>query len=500
MRFRSLLCVSLSAIALAATAACSTADVDGSSSEDALVAAGTTLVKNARIVDPAKREVFAGALLIKDGKITKVVRGAGAESAAARVIDAHERYVMPGLADLHTHLFFGNSSPHGFEDEPSQDFASQEQLGNRYLYAGVTTYLDLFAPSDAGDDPASTLGPDLNIFNVRERERSAAVAHPRSFVAGPLFMVPGSHGVEFFAAGDIVQVHVKDAEGKPLDDAQLTDVAKKTAARVNALIDAKHPDVVKFVYDNHADLPDERPETMPLAIAKAIIDAAKAKNVKTVAHVGSWKAVEDLANAGLSAFTHLPMGAAPPSALSALRRNDVAAITTMSIYSDYGTMSEAAPRQAFSDALASSTLAPSGLVSAYRDYSRYTDTEKGWVTWGAKHNEADDQGKALRSLIDGKVRILPGTDSGNTGALYGFSVALELRQLEQAGMPTWDILAAATSDAQAFLGQKRGAIAVGYDADLVLLDRDPTEHAGNVAHVSGVILKGQEIDRERLAR
>jgi len=473
---------------------------EGESEADVSAPRGV-LLRGGRLVDPATKEIYEGAILVEKGAIKKIARGrSAARLSAGTVIEAAGKFVLPGLTDLHTHLFFGNSSPHGFDDEPSKDSASQEVLGNRYLHAGVTSYLDLFSPSDAGDDPATTLGADLNIFALRDRERSGALVHPHSHVAGPLLLVPGSHSVESFAAGDIIQIKVKDAAGQPLAPAELTAVARAVSERVERLIDERHPDVVKFIYDNHEDMPSDRPEKMPLVIAKAIIGAAKARQVKTVAHVGSWEAVEDLAKEGLSAFTHLPNEAAPPSTLEALRQHDVVAITTMSIYNDYGEMSEASKRNAFVDNLAASLLAPPGLVSAYRDYAGFTETEKGWVTWGKGHNAADDQGKALRSLIDGRVPILAGTDSGNTGALYGFSLARELMQLEKAGMPAWDVLATATSEAQKFLGQKRGALKVGYEADLVVVDANPLERVSNLQQVSAVVLKGKVVDRANLAR
>lgn len=480
--------------------ACASTDAATRSDADVSAAPGTLLIENATLVDPATRKSYVGTVAIAEGKIKGILAPGTPHHGAAKVVDGTGKYVLPGLTDLHTHLFFGNPSPHGYEDPASQDSATQTQLGNRYLYAGVTTYLDLFAPNDAGDDPAQTLGADLNIFALRGKERTGGFVHPRSFVAGPLFLVPGSHGIEGFAAGDVIQIKVKDDAGARLSPDKLADVAKSAGARVASLIDTRHPDVIKFVFDNHEDMPSDRPEKMPIVIAKAIIDAANARQVKTVAHVGTWKGVEELANAGVSAFTHLPSGAAPPSTLAALRSHDVAAITTVSIYSDYGDMEERRTRDAFVDDLAATTLAPDGLTSAYRNYSGYADVEKGWVAWGHRHNEADDQGKAIRSLIAGGVRILAGTDSGNTGALYGFSLARELMQLEKAGMPMWDVLRSSTSEAQRFLGQKRGVLAAGYDADLVVLDADPVAHASNLRRVSSVVLRGVVIDRAALDR
>ncbi|MBS2014734.1 MAG: amidohydrolase family protein [Deltaproteobacteria bacterium] len=501
------------AVALLALAvACgSSSEPDGTASADDELSlrnvSGDTVLVNASVVDPSTRTKKVGAVVVERGAVKEVLWGRVSASSIARhsasgmrIVDLRGKWLLPGLSDLHTHLFFGNSSPHGFEEASSQDNASQEQLGNRYLHAGVTTYLDLFSPNDAADDPATSLGGgSLNIFDLRARERSGQIVHPRSFVAGPLFMVPGSHGVENFAAGDVIRIDVKDAQGQPLSAPKLEALTYDVKRRVEQLIDARHPDVIKIVYDNHADAPADRPDSMPFVIANAILAGAKGRGVKTVAHVGSWAAVEQLAKAGLTAFTHLPNGAAPASTLAALKANGTTAISTMAIYQDYGDMATESLRSGFTMSTFFRSLVPPGLVTAYGDFAGYTSDERGWVLWGDKHNRLGSQEAAFASLLQARVPILPGTDSGNTGALYGFSLSRELIRFEAAGMPRWDALRAATIDAQRFLGQeRRGAIAPGFDADLIAVDGDPLESLANLQKVSTVMLRGKLVDRAAL--
>lgn len=483
-------------------------DSDGSDESEIYLADlhGDAVLANATLVDPASRTARRGAVVLEGGVIKEIRPGRisaaslrAASSSSLRVIDLTGKWLLPGLADMHTHLFNGDGSPHGFEEASSQDMASQAQLGNRYLFAGVTTYLDLFSPNDAGDDPSASLGGgSMNTFDLRSRARAEALVHPRSFVAGPLFMVPGSHGVENWAPGDIVRIVVKDAQGQPLAPAAMATLAQSVTARVEHLIDTRHPDVIKFIFDSHEDMPTARPDKMPIAIAKAIIAGAKARNVKTVAHVGSWDAVEQLANAGLSAFTHLPIGAAPPSTIAAIKANDVTAISTMAIYQDYGDMASEPLRARFVANDLFKALVPAGLARAYADFVGYDAPEKDWVSWGAKHNELGSQSAALSSLLSGGIRVLPGSDSGNTGALFGFSITRELIRFEEKGVPRWDVLRAATVEAQAFLGQRSGAIAAGQNADLIAVDADPLLALANLQKVSTVVLKGRVVDRGAL--
>jgi imidazolonepropionase-like amidohydrolase len=60
-----------------------------------------TLVTHATILDGAGRRIDDGELLMRDGKVVAV--GHDLQAAGATVIDAHGRWVTPGLIDIHTH-------------------------------------------------------------------------------------------------------------------------------------------------------------------------------------------------------------------------------------------------------------------------------------------------------------------------------------------------------------------------------------------------------------
>jgi len=60
------------------------------------------LIKNGRVIDPDKKIDKVADILIAEGKIEKV--GEQLKDTADRVIDARGCYVMPGLIDLHVHL------------------------------------------------------------------------------------------------------------------------------------------------------------------------------------------------------------------------------------------------------------------------------------------------------------------------------------------------------------------------------------------------------------
>jgi imidazolonepropionase-like amidohydrolase len=87
------------------------------------------------------------------------------------------------------------------------------------------------------------------------------------------------------------------------------------------------------------------------------------------------------------------------------------------------------------------------------------------------------------------VRMLVGTDAMNTGVVPGFSAHDELADLVAAGLTPYEALRAATANAAEFLGEpRRGTIAVGQEADLLLLDADPLKDITNTRRIAGVML------------
>jgi imidazolonepropionase-like amidohydrolase len=102
---------------------------------------------------------------------------------------------------------------------------------------------------------------------------------------------------------------------------------------------------------------------------------------------------------------------------------------------------------------------------------------------------------ATRRLRAAGARVLYGTDFGNTGAL-GVSLP-ELQAMAAAGLSPAQILASATSEPAALFGFDRlGAIAVGKDASLLVLDDDPLLDPTALARPRAVLHRGRLVAGE----
>ncbi|MBK81453.1 MAG: hypothetical protein CMQ43_11160 [Gammaproteobacteria bacterium] len=99
------------------------------------------------------------------------------------------------------------------------------------------------------------------------------------------------------------------------------------------------------------------------------------------------------------------------------------------------------------------------------------------------------------------VPLLAGTDAGGFGIIPGASLARELELLVEAGLTPHDALASATRIGAEVLGfDDAGRVAPGYRANLTLLPDDPLQDVGAVEHPAGVMIRGEWLDADRLAR
>mgnify|MGYP001824378380 CR=1 FL=1 len=109
----------------------------------------------------------------------------------------------------------------------------------------------------------------------------------------------------------------------------------------------------------------------------------------------------------------------------------------------------------------------------------------------------------FKELISLDLNWLAGTDAGSYDTLVpGFALLEELEIMEDFGLPTLEVLKAATTSAANALGWQDhvGRVEIGMQADLLLLDENPLETVSNLRSVSGVMLRGRWIDEPILLR
>jgi imidazolonepropionase-like amidohydrolase len=405
------------------------------------------VLTNAQIADPVARTVARGAIWIRDGRIAG--RGPSAPSdAPGDRIDLNGRWIIPGLVDLHTHSF-GNAAPRGVFDA-----GGTESTAVRVPRAGVTAFLDLFGAEDY-------------LLQLRDRQRAGEVGGAAIFAAGPCFTATKGHCSEY---------------GVPTRLIDSPDAARKQLAELAP----KRPDVVKVVYDHFDYGPTSMP-TIDRATLEALLSAAKIHGLKTIVHVGTWEDVRHAVAAGATAITHVPRdGVVPADVVALMAQHRTYHIPTLVVQGDLAEMYDRP------HLLASPLLVAVASDAIRAAYSRGLDSvparTRSWVA--RMRTQRDTVIESVRRLHAGGVRMLTGTDAGNWGVFQGYSVHREMVRLVEAGLTSWDALAAATTRAGEFLGQSYG-VQAGDVANLVVLDASPVAHIENTQRIAMVVMRGR---------
>lgn len=98
------------------------------------------------------------------------------------------------------------------------------------------------------------------------------------------------------------------------------------------------------------------------------------------------------------------------------------------------------------------------------------------------------------------VKIIAGTDAPDSFVFTGSGLHDELALYVQAGLTPLQALQTATLNAARYsgAGEHSGQIAVGFDADLVLLAANPLADIQSLRQMQGLVIAGQWYDQERL--
>ena len=102
--------------------------------------------------------------------------------------------------------------------------------------------------------------------------------------------------------------------------------------------------------------------------------------------------------------------------------------------------------------------------------------------------------KVLKALADAGAGVVLGSDAPQLFSVPGYSIVLrEMPAMVKAGLTPYQVLRSGTRDVAAYFGtlERTGTVAVGRQADLLLLEANPLEDVTHVTRRAGVMLRGR---------
>ena len=391
-------------------------------------------IRDVRVFDG--NATFAHAnVVVRAGRIEAVAAGA-VIPAGLRTFDGQGRTLLPGLIDSHVHVF-----PAARADA---------------LRFGVTTVLDMFDVSRE--------------FKSWRAQRTSLAQTDLADVwaAGLGVTVKGGAPLQSLPPG----MTLPTLEG-------VADARRFVDARV-----AEGSDYIKVFIENLSEYGGSRtlPTLSPAEVC-AVISAAHADHRMAIVHTQAQWAAREAIECGADGLAHMiPDRTLDPGFIALARRHHVFVETTGAVWAGASGVGLAG------------SLARDPRVAPYLSASQKSTllaTDRRTVPGFFPTVIAN-----IRALHAAAIPILAGTDAPNPATAFGVSLHEELQILVRAGFTPAEALHAATElPAEIFHLGRRGRVAPGYRADLVLVSGDPTQRISDTLAIQRIWMNGFEVSR-----
>ena len=419
--------------------------------------AAPTVFINVNVIPMSSETVLqARSVVVDDGGIIRQIGDVDAVPVPedALVIDGTDRYLMPGLAELHAHV-------------PDAQAQSLDGVLTLFAASGVTTIRGM-------------LGRPSHL-RLREALLDPAAFAPRLITSGP------------------------SLNGNSVDGA--VDARRQVRAQFEAGYDflKLHPGLTADEFHAIAETANELGIPFAGHVPAAVgVRGALAAGMATIDHLDGYLAALLPTDRGTSGgfggfFDVLLANDADPD-----RIGELVAATVAS-----GTRN--VPTQTLFEHRVSAT--PGEEIVAWPEMQYVSPlTQRNWVA--AKRRQFEERGfdaetgaraielrrRLILELHRAGAGILLGSDAPQVFNVPGFSTHRELVLLVESGLSPFEALEAGTAAAAGFLGLNTGRVEVGREADLVLLDANPLEDIGNSQRIHGVMLRGRWHTRAEIAK
>jgi imidazolonepropionase-like amidohydrolase len=486
----------------------------GSVCTPALALAQELVIEHVTVISPERSEPLQNATVtVHAGRIAAVAGGGSGRSptrssAAARALDGHGLFLIPGLIDSHVHLY---SIP-GMTDaqetaHPDIARAARAQIPRSYLYFGFTTLIDLISEPQA-----------------MRRWKSHGPA-PDSYFCGGAALLDG-YPMNYFPKPTRYSAWRYMLVEQPVTDnlPQGINAAEHSPQAVVERMKADGALCVKTFFERGFggvhDLPVPKPETI-----QALVRAAHAAGLPVFLHANSDEAQIFGLDTGVDVIAH-GLWNVQESSSSATLTAGMKTILDRVITAKVGWQPTIQVLYGLQDLFDSRFLSDPMLARVLpRSLIDWYGTKEGqWFhdvivadvggAEGAKSqastvrpNLAVPIGRvkaATAYLAQHGARLLFGTDTPSAPTYAnppGLNAWLEMHRLRDAGVTAAQIFEMATlRNAQAVhLDHEIGSVEAGKRANLLLVRADPRQTVEAYDEIVKIIVGGTVLDRDTLA-
>ncbi len=407
-------------------------------------------------------------VVVRGQSIEAIVPAGQADANGATEIDATGKYLLPGFADMHTHVLTRNwaetMTDRFKEDYRPEDFTLPMGLAMlQYLAAGITRIEVM-----AGD-------PDM--LHVRDNVHAGKMVGPRMRIGSP--MVDGPVPVQSAKMSWLVG----DADG-----------GKKAATLIAELgYDFAKP------YSN-----------LPANAYWALIEGCEARGIPVVGHMPIAVGAETICEAGRQDIAHAGEffhWLQEPERSDLERQKTLAANVTRT------------------DRFVQATVQVSGRLEQLIAGAQQSDFPDAQFCNPLLNKVFDPEGATLKMIIetphflslikdsqslsrlmtrhlnDAGAKLVTGTDAPNPFLAEGFSLHEEVQSLvENCGLSNFEALQAITVNAAHCAGEMdAGVVAEGAPADLVLLNADPLQDITATRAIDTVLARGSLLTADKIS-